>query len=231
MLQGNAGLKPKEGEITSRPWQWPINYRVSQATTLAPSLCQLIPSCSLQGQFFSGSSYRIYLLGNPVIWWSNLLFLALFVVVFLCQAILQQRRAGLAAARQALPPPPPASPLATDLCSCSCPANCEQRLPDLATSLALAATKVQSSSSSSSNASASASASACTAQRQSLQAAAWLFVGWLLHYLPFWAMGRVLYFHHYFPALIFNSLLTGECRSGSSTRIKGAVETVGSASR
>uniref|UniRef100_A0A1A9WTR6 Protein O-mannosyl-transferase 2 n=1 Tax=Glossina brevipalpis TaxID=37001 RepID=A0A1A9WTR6_9MUSC len=28
MLQGNAGLKPKEGEITSRPWQWPINYRV-----------------------------------------------------------------------------------------------------------------------------------------------------------------------------------------------------------
>lgn len=29
MLQGNAGLKPKEGEITSRPWQWPINYKVS----------------------------------------------------------------------------------------------------------------------------------------------------------------------------------------------------------
>lgn len=28
MLQGNAGLKPKEGEITSQPWQWPINYRV-----------------------------------------------------------------------------------------------------------------------------------------------------------------------------------------------------------
>lgn len=29
MFQGNAGLKPKEGEITSKPWQWPINYRVS----------------------------------------------------------------------------------------------------------------------------------------------------------------------------------------------------------
>lgn len=43
----------------------------------------------------------------------------------------------------------------------------------------------------------------------SLKAGAWLFVGWVLHYLPFWAMGRVLYFHHYFPALIFNSLLTG----------------------
>lgn len=29
MLQGNAGLKPKEGEVTSRPWQWPINFKVS----------------------------------------------------------------------------------------------------------------------------------------------------------------------------------------------------------
>jgi hypothetical protein len=29
MFQGNAGLKPKEGEVTSRPWQWPINYKVS----------------------------------------------------------------------------------------------------------------------------------------------------------------------------------------------------------
>lgn len=28
MIQGNAGLKPKEGEVTSRPWQWPINYKV-----------------------------------------------------------------------------------------------------------------------------------------------------------------------------------------------------------
>lgn len=35
MLQGNAGLKPKEGEVTSRPWQWPINYRVSQRMYLS----------------------------------------------------------------------------------------------------------------------------------------------------------------------------------------------------
>ena len=45
---------------------------------------------------------------------------------------------------------------------------------------------------------------------RSLNAGAWLFTGWILHYLPFWAMGRVLYFHHYFPALIFNSMLTGK---------------------
>lgn len=34
MFQGNAGLKPKEGEVTSRPWQWPINYRVIKFSTL-----------------------------------------------------------------------------------------------------------------------------------------------------------------------------------------------------
>lgn len=47
------------------------------------------------------------------------------------------------------------------------------------------------------------------AHKQKLVASAWLFLGWLLHYVPFWAMGRVLYFHHYFPALLFNSMITG----------------------
>jgi C-terminal four TMM region of protein-O-mannosyltransferase len=44
---------------------------------------------------------------------------------------------------------------------------------------------------------------------RSMNAGVWLFTGWILHYLPFWAMGRVLYFHHYFPAVIFSSMLTG----------------------
>ncbi|XP_017783092.1 PREDICTED: protein O-mannosyl-transferase 2 [Nicrophorus vespilloides] len=125
MLQGNAGLKPKEGEITSRPWQWPINYR---------------------GQFFSGSGYRIYLLGNPVIWWSNLAFLALFLIIFTFNAIKEQRG----------------------------------YLKSLA-----------------------------EFHQGKLVACGWLFVGWLLHYVPFWAMGRILYFHHYFPALLFSSMITG----------------------
>lgn len=51
----------------------------------------------------------------------------------------------------------------------------------------------------------------CTGKDGSvLEAAMWLFLGWGLHYIPFWGMGRVLYFHHYFPALIFNSLLSGK---------------------
>lgn len=52
---------------------------------------------------------------------------------------------------------------------------------------------------------------------KSLNAAAWMFCGWFLHYIPFYAMGRVLYFHHYFPALIFNSMLTGMCDSSKTT--------------
>ena len=46
---------------------------------------------SLQGQFFSGADQRIYLLGNPIIWWGNLGFLALFLMLYLVQSIKEQR--------------------------------------------------------------------------------------------------------------------------------------------
>lgn len=44
-----------------------------------------------QGQFFSGSAYRIYLLGNPIIWWSNLIFLTLFLIIYFVSAVKDQR--------------------------------------------------------------------------------------------------------------------------------------------
>nr|XP_026490998.1 protein O-mannosyl-transferase 2 isoform X2 [Vanessa tameamea] len=127
MLQGNAGLKPKEGEVTSQPWQWPINYR---------------------GQFFSGSAHRIYLLGNPVVWWANLAFLVIFFIVFIYNSVREKRAKAFG-----------------------------KKIQDGDGSL--------------------------------LNAAGWSCAGWALHYVPFWAMGRVLYFHHYFPALVFSSMLTG----------------------
>lgn len=37
----------------------------------------------------------------------------------------------------------------------------------------------------------------------------WLWLGWMVHYVPFWFMGRILYFHHYFPALCFSCMLSG----------------------
>lgn len=46
---------------------------------------------SFQGQYFSGGSFRIYLLGNPVVWWSNLAFLAVFLLTYFMAAIKRQR--------------------------------------------------------------------------------------------------------------------------------------------
>ncbi|XP_034938393.1 protein O-mannosyl-transferase 2 [Chelonus insularis] len=127
MLQGNSELKVREGEITSRPWQWPINYR---------------------GQFFSANNHRVYLLGNPIIWWGNIAFLFIFALLYLYTSVREQR-------------------------------GCEDD-PKI------------------------------SEKKEKLKnSGGWLFIGWLLHYVPFWAMGRVLYFHHYFPALLYNSMLTG----------------------
>jgi dolichyl-phosphate-mannose--protein O-mannosyl transferase len=46
-------------------------------------------------------------------------------------------------------------------------------------------------------------------QFEDIASGQWLLLGWFLHYAPFWAMGRVLYFHHYFSAMIFSIMLTG----------------------
>uniref|UniRef100_A0A182S6D5 Protein O-mannosyl-transferase C-terminal four TM domain-containing protein n=1 Tax=Anopheles maculatus TaxID=74869 RepID=A0A182S6D5_9DIPT len=118
------------------------------------------------GQFFSGSEHRVYLLGNPIIWWSNLVFLALFLIIFGVEIIRYQRNAA-------------PGPMTTG------------------------------------NATGPSSSTDDATKWQLLRASLWLFGGWLIHYLPFYAMGRVLYFHHYFPALVFNSMLAGKCPPNS----------------
>ncbi|XP_032403391.1 protein O-mannosyl-transferase 2 isoform X2 [Xiphophorus hellerii] len=130
MIRGNSGLKPKDNEMNSKPWHWPINY---------------------QGLRFSGvneTEYRVYLLGNPVIWWINLASLGLYLIMVAVSSIAIQRGISLQ----------------------------QERLEhsDVLTG-----------------------------------GGGLLLLGWLLHYAPFYIMGRVLYYHHYFPAMLFSSMLTG----------------------
>uniref|UniRef100_A0A669CN42 Protein O-mannosyl-transferase 2 n=1 Tax=Oreochromis niloticus TaxID=8128 RepID=A0A669CN42_ORENI len=130
MFRGNSGLKPKDNEMNSKPWHWPINY---------------------QGLRFSGvnaTEYRVYLLGNPVVWWINLASLGLYFTMVAVASIATQRGFSLG----------------------------QQRIEH---SLVL------------------------------VRGGGLLMLGWLLHYAPFFTMGRILYFHHYFPAMLFSSMLTG----------------------
>ncbi|XP_074766120.1 protein O-mannosyl-transferase 2 isoform X2 [Athene noctua] len=130
MIRGNSGLKPKDNEVTSKPWHWPINY---------------------QGLRFSGvneTDYRVYLLGNPVIWWLNLVTIGLYLLITISTAVALKRGVQLTSEFKEL-------------------------------------------------------------SRVVLHGGGQVMLGWLLHYLPFFMMGRVLYFHHYFPAMLFSSMLTG----------------------
>lgn len=56
-LQGNSGLKPKDNEMNSKPWHWPINYQVpALISTFFPTnfslrfyLCQMFFFLSGEG--------------------------------------------------------------------------------------------------------------------------------------------------------------------------------------
>nr|XP_033807175.1 protein O-mannosyl-transferase 2 [Geotrypetes seraphini] len=130
MIRSNSGLKPKHHEVTSKPWHWPINY---------------------QGLHFSGvnqTDSRIYLLGNPVIWWLNLGCIGVFLLMVCAVMVAKQRGVPVTEATR-------------------------ERYWVLC------------------------------------QGGGQLMLGWMLHYFPFYLMGRVLYFHHYFPAMLFSCMLTG----------------------
>lgn len=53
-------------------------------------------------------------------------------------------------------------------------------------------------------------------QRFHLSDAGTYFTGWAFHYIPFFFIDRILYLHHYFPALYFSILLTSSLLSGLS---------------
>ena len=66
-------------------------------------------------------------------------------------------------------------------------------------------------------------------KKEELYQSNWYLFGYLLHYLPFYLMGRILYFHHFYSAFIFNCMLTGGvvelllARCSSAMRIRGAL--------
>ncbi|XP_032261559.1 protein O-mannosyl-transferase 2 isoform X1 [Phoca vitulina] len=174
MIRGNNGLKPKDNEFTSKPWHWPINYQRAHIESAScpgslsvegnwsssplehvwlgctgPWISRV--SSAPQGLRFSGindTDFRVYLLGNPVVWWLNLLSIALYLLLGSIMAVAVQRGARLPAEVEGL-------------------------------------------------------------SQVLLQGGGQLLLGWMLHYFPFFLMGRILYFHHYFPAMLFSSMLTG----------------------
>ncbi|KAJ2459805.1 Protein O-mannosyltransferase 2 [Coemansia sp. RSA 2337] len=54
-----------------------------------------------------------------------------------------------------------------------------------------------------------------------------LWGGWALHYLPFYAMGRVTYQHHYFPALYFAAMYLAYIIEWTGRRISGSTNALG----
>ena len=49
-------------------------------------------------------------------------------------------------------------------------------------------------------------------------------IGWFLHYLPFIAMARVTYVHHYYPALYFAILCAGFCVDWTTRKLHTVVQ-------
>ncbi|XP_066984709.1 protein O-mannosyl-transferase 2-like [Macrobrachium rosenbergii] len=46
-------------------------------------------------------------------------------------------------------------------------------------------------------------------RRKALESCSWLLICWAIHYVPFFFMSRVLYYHHYCPSYIFSCMITG----------------------
>jgi len=128
MTHSNARMKPTSYEFLFRPIMWPFNAK---------------------GLFFSAAEdHSVYLLGNPIIWWGNIVSTDIFLLLLIVHFV-KVKRGSIFSQRQLM------------------------------------------------------------LQRRVINSCGWLYIGWLLHYVPFWLIGRVIYYHHYFPAVLFSSMLSG----------------------
>lgn len=46
----------------------------------------------MQGQFFSAGQLQVYLLGNPIIWWGNMVFMVFYLVLWVSVGVRAKRR-------------------------------------------------------------------------------------------------------------------------------------------
>ncbi|CAO3563545.1 unnamed protein product [Mortierella alpina] len=166
MMGANNAMVPdpdKFDNLASNPSQWPL-------------LAVGMRMCS-----WSHSEIKLYLIGNPVVWWSSTASLGVFVVALAYYSIMLHRQSSLTkilddgAAAQGLQPLPQG-----DRESRVKESKQERRtvIPSDEWEHFVFVGKI-------------------------------MVGGWFLHYLPFWIMARVTYLHHYFPALYFSILLCG----------------------
>uniref|UniRef100_A0AAQ5Z4D4 Protein O-mannosyl-transferase 2 n=1 Tax=Amphiprion ocellaris TaxID=80972 RepID=A0AAQ5Z4D4_AMPOC len=171
VLYSSGKTLPKWGweqvEVTCSPYlketpssQWNIEDHINpklpniSLSVLKPHFLEILLESHIvmiRGLRFSGvneTEYRVYLLGNPVVWWLNLASLGLYLIMVAVASVTIQRGFSLG------------------------PKRIEQ-------------------------------------SQVLMRGGGLLLLGWLLHYAPFYTMGRVLYYHHYFPAMLFSSMLTG----------------------
>eukprot|EP00049_Salpingoeca_infusionum_P006472 m.107474 g.107474 ORF g.107474 m.107474 type:complete len:836 (-) comp13323_c0_seq13:1556-4063(-) len=130
MGEVNNGLIANPADNPSQAWHWPINYRGQRFTAWGPT------------------DTRIYLMGNPVVYYINLLAIGLFLLILVFDMLMTKR---------------------------------QLKEPSFQVSY----------------------------KSEMVFGSTAMLIGWALHYLPFFLMGRVLYFHHYMPALLFSCMLTG----------------------
>ncbi|KAG0056592.1 hypothetical protein BGZ83_004374 [Gryganskiella cystojenkinii] len=168
MLLANNGLIPdpdKLDQLASLPSQWPL----------------LAVGLRMGG--WNDNQTKVYLLGNPIVWWSGTLSLLVFAVTWIYYSITRARAEAAAIAA-------------------------EKKDREETTTISI---QKKSSGTTTMTTSVTTSAADSIISRDDWvefhSTGKILIGGWFLHYMPFCVMGRVTYLHHYFPALYFTILL------------------------
>ncbi|KAG9069107.1 Protein O-mannosyltransferase 2 [Linnemannia hyalina] len=165
MMKYNSGLTQdpdKDDPITSLPSQWPF----------------LAIGTRMNGWF--DNNIKIYLLGNPIVWWSGTMSLGIFVCMLAYYNIVRDRQQQLLLEQE----------------------QQQQQDQEQENDVAQEHQSLQPSSTTS-----------ISTKMTDQEWDQFKFIGkitlggWILHYLPSFIMGRVMYLHHYFPALYFTILL------------------------